>query len=96
MNAKYLKKGMFFNPDPYVKMSIQPGKRASFPRLAHHGQEKRSSIQQNTTNPIWSSQVSFISLNKFKISDSFSWNIYNKRFLQLQVSERFPHLHIGG
>ena len=57
MSAKYLKKGMFFNPDPYVKMSIQPGKRSSFPRLSHHGQETRSSIQQNTTHPVWSSQV---------------------------------------
>ena len=73
MNAKYLKKGMFFNPDPYVKMSIQPGKRSSFPRLSHHGQETRSSIQQNTTHPVWSSQVIYInvSFGSFWSTDHF-------------------------
>ncbi|CAH1790470.1 unnamed protein product, partial [Owenia fusiformis] len=53
MQALYLKKGMFFNPDPYVKLSVQPGKRSTFPRLRHHGQEKRSTIKQNTTSPVW-------------------------------------------
>ncbi|XP_041929210.1 E3 ubiquitin-protein ligase HECW2 isoform X1 [Alosa sapidissima] len=48
-----LKKGMFFNPDPYLKMSIRPGKRSCFPSLSHHGQERRSSIISNTTNPVW-------------------------------------------
>ncbi|XP_006824928.1 E3 ubiquitin-protein ligase HECW2-like [Saccoglossus kowalevskii] len=53
MHARTLKKGMFFNPDPYVKLSVQPGKRASFPTLAHHGQDCRTSIAENTTNPVW-------------------------------------------
>lgn len=57
LQAQYLKKGMFFNPDPYVKMSVQPGKRSSFPRLAHHGQEQRTSIAQNTTSPAFNTQV---------------------------------------
>ncbi|KAK2516097.1 Hecw1 [Columba guinea] len=48
-----LKKGMFFNPDPYLKISIQPGKHSIFPALPHHGQEKRSKIICNTVNPIW-------------------------------------------
>ncbi|XP_068185417.1 E3 ubiquitin-protein ligase HECW2 [Antennarius striatus] len=48
-----LKKGMFFNPDPYLKMSIHPGKRSVFPIFSHHGQERRSAIIANTTNPTW-------------------------------------------
>uniref|UniRef100_A0A674I9L3 HECT-type E3 ubiquitin transferase n=1 Tax=Terrapene triunguis TaxID=2587831 RepID=A0A674I9L3_9SAUR len=58
-----LKKGMFFNPDPYLKISIQPGKHSIFPALPHHGQEKRSKITCNTVNPIWQGeQFSFVSL----------------------------------
>ncbi|KAJ3594667.1 hypothetical protein NHX12_003974, partial [Muraenolepis orangiensis] len=44
-NAVGLKKGMFFNPDPYLKISIQPGKNSIFPSLPHHGQDKRSGIR---------------------------------------------------
>ncbi|KAM9363982.1 LOW QUALITY PROTEIN: E3 ubiquitin-protein ligase HECW2 [Pholidichthys leucotaenia] len=51
--ATGLKKGMFFNPDPYLKMSIHPGKRNVFPIFSHHGQERRSAIIANTTNPVW-------------------------------------------
>uniref|UniRef100_A0A8C7QDH2 HECT-type E3 ubiquitin transferase n=1 Tax=Oncorhynchus mykiss TaxID=8022 RepID=A0A8C7QDH2_ONCMY len=53
MHAVGLKKGMFFNPDPYLKMSIHPGKRSGFPTFSHHGQERRSAIIANTTNPKW-------------------------------------------
>jgi len=53
-----LKKGMFFNPDPYLKISIQPGKHSIFPALPHHGQERRSTIIGNTVNPIWQAEVS--------------------------------------
>lgn len=61
--AMGLKKGMFFNPDPYLKISIQPGKHSIFPALPHHGQERRSKIIGNTVNPIWQAeQFSFVSL----------------------------------
>uniref|UniRef100_A0A8C1JXG0 HECT-type E3 ubiquitin transferase n=1 Tax=Cyprinus carpio TaxID=7962 RepID=A0A8C1JXG0_CYPCA len=53
IRALGLKKGMFFNPDPYLKMSIHPGKRSCFPKFSHHGQERRSGITTNTTNPVW-------------------------------------------
>lgn len=52
-----LKKGMFFNPDPYLKIAIQPGKHSIFPALPHHGQEKRSGIVCNTINPVWQREV---------------------------------------
>lgn len=48
---------MFFNPDPYLKLSIQPGKHSIFPSLPHHGQEKRSRVACNTVNPQWNTEV---------------------------------------
>lgn len=48
---------MFFNPDPYLKMSIHPGKRSVFPVFSHHGQERRSAIIANTINPVWHGEV---------------------------------------
>lgn len=57
LRATGLKKGMFFNPDPYLKMSIHPGKRSVFPIFSHHGQERRSAIIANTTNPVWHGEV---------------------------------------
>ncbi|XP_048808212.1 E3 ubiquitin-protein ligase HECW1 isoform X6 [Lagopus muta] len=72
-----LKKGMFFNPDPYLKISIQPGKHSIFPALPHHGQEKRSKIMCNTVNPIWQGeQFSFVSLPtdvlEIEVKDKFA------------------------
>lgn len=57
LQAISLKKGMFFNPDPYLKLSIQPGKHSIFPSLPHHGQEKRSRVACNTVNPQWNTEV---------------------------------------
>ncbi|XP_041118292.1 E3 ubiquitin-protein ligase HECW2-like isoform X5 [Polyodon spathula] len=63
LRALGLKKGMFFNPDPYLKMSIKPGKKISFLTFAHHGQERRSTIIANTTNPVWRGEkYSFVAL----------------------------------
>ncbi|XP_053117863.1 E3 ubiquitin-protein ligase HECW1 isoform X2 [Hemicordylus capensis] len=72
-----LKKGMFFNPDPYLKISIQPGKHSIFPALPHHGQEKRSKIMCNTVNPIWQGELfSFVSLPtdvlEIEVKDKFA------------------------
>ncbi|KAA0718612.1 E3 ubiquitin-protein ligase HECW1 [Triplophysa tibetana] len=61
--ATGLKKGMFFNPDPYLKIAIHPGKHSIFPALPHHGQEKRSGIVGNTINPVWQRErFNFVSL----------------------------------
>nr|KAF6338098.1 HECT, C2 and WW domain containing E3 ubiquitin protein ligase 1 [Pipistrellus kuhlii] len=75
--AMGLKKGMFFNPDPYLKISIQPGKHSIFPALPHHGQERRSKIIGNTVNPIWlTEQFSFVSLPtdvlEIEVKDKFA------------------------
>ncbi|KAF6085955.1 HECT, C2 and WW domain containing E3 ubiquitin protein ligase 1 [Phyllostomus discolor] len=75
--AMGLKKGMFFNPDPYLKISIQPGKHSIFPALPHHGQERRSKIVSNTVNPIWQAeQFSFVSLPtdvlEIEVKDKFA------------------------
>lgn len=69
-----LKKGMFFNPDPYLKISIQPGKHSIFPVLQHHGQEKRTGIIFNTINPVWQREVgrrSFNAQNNWMKSPNF-------------------------
>ncbi|KAM6201025.1 E3 ubiquitin-protein ligase HECW1 isoform 2-T2 [Rhynchocyon petersi] len=75
--AMGLKKGMFFNPDPYLKISIQPGKHSIFPALPHHGQERRSKIIGNTVNPVWhAEQFSFVSLPtdvlEIEVKDKFA------------------------
>ncbi|XP_019378671.1 PREDICTED: E3 ubiquitin-protein ligase HECW2 [Gavialis gangeticus] len=77
IRAVGLKKGMFFNPDPYLKMSIQPGKKSTFPMFAHHGQERRSTIISNTTNPVWHREkYSFVALLtdvlEIEIKDKFA------------------------
>ncbi|CAL8292032.1 unnamed protein product [Lota lota] len=77
VQALGLKKGMFFNPDPYLKLSVQPGKHSNFPSLPHHGQEKRSAITCNTVNPQWSRErFSFLSLPtdvlEIEIKDKFA------------------------
>ncbi|XP_064201617.1 E3 ubiquitin-protein ligase HECW1 [Anguilla rostrata] len=72
-----LKKGMFFNPDPYLKIAIHPGKHSIFPALPHHGQEKRSGIVYNTVNPVWQRErFSFVSLPtdvlEIEVKDKFA------------------------
>uniref|UniRef100_A0A3B3U955 E3 ubiquitin-protein ligase HECW2-like n=1 Tax=Poecilia latipinna TaxID=48699 RepID=A0A3B3U955_9TELE len=68
IQAVGLKKGMFFNPDPYLKMSILPGKRSGLPKFTHHGQERRSTIIANTINPVWHGEVSpFALINSFAL-----------------------------
>ncbi|KAG7999371.1 E3 ubiquitin-protein ligase HECW2 [Nibea albiflora] len=77
IRAAGLKKGMFFNPDPYLKMSIQPGKRSGLPKFTHHGQERRSSIIANTTNPVWlGEKYTFVALMtdvlEIEVKDKFA------------------------
>ncbi|TRY89279.1 hypothetical protein DNTS_014789 [Danionella cerebrum] len=75
--ATGLKKGMFFNPDPYLKIAIHPGKHSIFPALPHHGQEKRSTIVCNTINPVWQRErFNFVSLPtdvlEIEVKDKFA------------------------
>ncbi|XP_059390787.1 E3 ubiquitin-protein ligase HECW1 isoform X2 [Carassius carassius] len=77
VQAVALKKGMFFNPDPYLKICIQPGKHSIFPALPHHGQEKRSGIICNTVNPVWKRErFNFVSLPtdvlEIEVKDKFA------------------------
>ncbi|XP_059183088.1 E3 ubiquitin-protein ligase HECW1 [Centropristis striata] len=77
LQAVGLKKGMFFNPDPYLKLSIQPGKHSIFPSLPHHGQDKRSGVVCNTINPQWSTErFTFVSLPtdvlEIEVKDKFA------------------------
>ncbi|XP_041821909.1 E3 ubiquitin-protein ligase HECW2 isoform X2 [Chelmon rostratus] len=77
IRAVGLKKGMFFNPDPYLKMSIRPGKRSGLPKFTHHGQERRSSIIANTINPVWHGEkYTFVALMtdvlEIEVKDKFA------------------------
>ncbi|XP_047210979.1 E3 ubiquitin-protein ligase HECW2 isoform X3 [Girardinichthys multiradiatus] len=68
---------MFFNPDPYLKMSIQPGKRSGLPKFTHHGQERRSTIIANTINPVWHGEkYTFVALMtdvlEIEVKDKFA------------------------
>ncbi|XP_062303719.1 E3 ubiquitin-protein ligase HECW2 isoform X1 [Osmerus eperlanus] len=77
LRALGLKKGMFFNPDPYLKMSIQPGRRRGLPAFTHHGQERRSAIVTNTTNPVWHGEkYTFVALMtdvlEIEVKDKFA------------------------
>ncbi|VDI22521.1 E3 ubiquitin-protein ligase HECW2 [Mytilus galloprovincialis] len=75
LEACNLKKGMFFNPDPYVKMTLIPSKVYS-PQV-HHYQERRTSIASNTTNPHWKNQTFTLDtlpadVIEFEIKDKFA------------------------
>ncbi|KAJ8410607.1 hypothetical protein AAFF_G00195110, partial [Aldrovandia affinis] len=104
IRALGLKKGMFFNPDPYLKMSIQPGKKSSFPTFAHHGQERRASIIANTTNPVWHGEkYTFVALVtdvlEIEVKDKFAKSRpIIKRFLgQLTIPvQRLLERHAAG
>ncbi|XP_075036049.1 E3 ubiquitin-protein ligase HECW2 isoform X3 [Mixophyes fleayi] len=86
LRAVGLKKGMFFNPDPYLKMSIRPGKKSTFPTFAHHGQERRSTIIANTTNPVWHREkYSFVAL----LTDVLEVEIKDKFAKSRPIIKRF-------
>uniref|UniRef100_A0A673G4J7 HECT-type E3 ubiquitin transferase n=1 Tax=Sinocyclocheilus rhinocerous TaxID=307959 RepID=A0A673G4J7_9TELE len=104
IRAQGLKKGMFFNPDPYLKMSIHPGKRHGFPTFTHHGQERRTSIISNTTNPAWHGEkYTFVGLMtdvlEIEVKDKFAKSRpIIKRFLgQLTIPvQRLLERHTAG
>ncbi|XP_012678837.1 E3 ubiquitin-protein ligase HECW2 [Clupea harengus] len=86
IRAQGLKKGMFFNPDPYLKMSIQPGKRSNFPTFTHHGQERRATIVTNTTNPVWHGEkYTFVAL----MTDVFEIEVKDKFSKSRPIIKRF-------
>lgn len=90
IRAVGLKKGMFFNPDPYLKMSIQPGKKSTFPTFAHHGQERRSTIISNTTNPVWHREVidGFQGTSQYLWQKFFLWVVADKSSYTLFLNSK--------
>ncbi|KAB7502376.1 hypothetical protein Anas_07606, partial [Armadillidium nasatum] len=55
LGAQALRRGMFFQPDPYVKLRILPGDINKFE--PHHGQRKQTSQVEGSVNPSWKKQV---------------------------------------
>ncbi|XP_064456152.1 E3 ubiquitin-protein ligase HECW2-like [Ornithodoros turicata] len=76
LHGRNLKKGMFFNPEPYVKMCIQPGLGDGVLLLPHHGQVCRTGPAEATVNPSWMGQFEFIAypsdMLEFEVKDKFA------------------------
>ncbi|XP_067951788.1 E3 ubiquitin-protein ligase HECW1-like [Watersipora subatra] len=53
IEATHVRKGMFFNPDPYVKIRVELGQDRSQPALSYHYKDFRTSVCDNTTEPRW-------------------------------------------
>ncbi|XP_071812408.1 E3 ubiquitin-protein ligase HECW2-like isoform X3 [Apostichopus japonicus] len=81
MKAESLKKGMFFNPDPYVKMSVHPGKKRKFRRFQSRHmvgeQHQRTSVRGNTCMPVWNSE------------QEFQFTVTPTDVLELEVKDKF-------
>lgn len=79
-----LKKGIFFNPDPYLKLSIQPGKLCQ--HYSHHDCQQRTQVAENTTCPNWNENLAMdvlpTDIVEFEIKDKFAKSRLNlSRFL---------------
>ncbi|KAK7070357.1 hypothetical protein SK128_005789 [Halocaridina rubra] len=74
LSAHGLRRGMFFQPDPYVKLRILPGETQTL--LPHHGQESRSCVAENTVNPTWKRQ-------------EFSFVAYLHDILEIELKDKF-------
>ncbi|XP_070210809.1 E3 ubiquitin-protein ligase HECW2-like isoform X3 [Littorina saxatilis] len=74
LEACNLKKGVFFNPDPYVKLTVVPSK-SQFPQ-PHHHRELRSSVCPSTTNPVWD-------------NETFTLEAYLSDLIELEVKDKF-------
>ncbi|OQR70550.1 E3 ubiquitin-protein ligase HECW1-like, partial [Tropilaelaps mercedesae] len=77
LHAQNLKRNLFFSPDPYVKMSVQPGPGEGVLLLPHHGQVLRTAAAESTVNPRWTRlQFEFIAypsdVLEFEVKDKFS------------------------
>nr|XP_009857929.2 E3 ubiquitin-protein ligase HECW2-like [Ciona intestinalis] len=68
-----LKKGVFFNPDPYVKLRILPGPNCR--KCAHHKQRHHTKQVEDTTNPTWKEQ--------------FYIQVLRSDIIELEVKDRF-------
>ena len=58
MKAKNLKKGFFGKPNPRVKISVIPRVRHIAAYQNHHGLQGKTLPKQNTTDPVWETEVS--------------------------------------
>ncbi|RUS75276.1 hypothetical protein EGW08_016968 [Elysia chlorotica] len=75
VHATNLKKGVFFNPDPYFKLQILPHNQKNQVQRHHH-LELRSSVKTNTANPIWR-------------NEKFSREVLLTDLLEIEVKHKF-------
>ncbi|GFR91764.1 E3 ubiquitin-protein ligase HECW2 [Elysia marginata] len=89
VHATNLKKGVFFNPDPYIKLQILPHNQKNQVQ-PHHHRELRSSVKTNSANPKWKNERSNDGTipNDSKVKDAVSDLIGAavKHFLNTRIS----------
>ncbi|XP_015781767.1 E3 ubiquitin-protein ligase HECW2 isoform X2 [Tetranychus urticae] len=74
--ARNLTKRMFFNPDPYLKISIQPGENESVHAYSHYLQVSRTDNAEGTVDPNWNCRYTFAAIPSdvifFEVKDRFA------------------------
>ncbi|KAF4518156.1 hypothetical protein B566_EDAN007847 [Ephemera danica] len=77
LSARGLRRSVFFNPDPYVKLRIRPGSSEEGSLLLpHHGQESRTAAREATTHPSWDTQA-------------FRFSALPQDMLDIEVKDKF-------
>ncbi|CAG0895957.1 unnamed protein product [Darwinula stevensoni] len=76
VHARGLRKGMFFQPDPYAKMWVRPGSGEGVVVRPHHGQDKRSHVAPSSINPSWK-------------GEEFQFAVSRSDILEVEVKDRF-------
>ncbi|CAF0995991.1 unnamed protein product [Adineta steineri] len=78
LHATNLQRGVFFKPDPYIKVSLIAGRLHKQLRISSHfyNQEKRTNVIPNTCHPKWYNQ-------------SFTFQTFHTDLLEFEVKDKF-------
>jgi len=78
LHATNLQRGVFFKPDPYIKVTLIAGRLHKQLRSSSHfyNQEKRTNVIPNTCHPKWYNQ-------------SFIFQTYHSDLLEFEVKDKF-------
>ncbi|CAF0753148.1 unnamed protein product [Adineta ricciae] len=78
LHATNLQRGVFFKPDPYIKVSLIAGRLHKQFRISSHfyNQEKRTNVIPNTCHPKWYNQ-------------SFTFQTFHTDLLEFEVKDKF-------
>lgn len=85
LHATNLQRGVFFKPDPYIKVSLIPGRLHKQLRTSSHfyNQEKRTNVIPNTVNLI-GKVMRYSNFIYFSVIQNGIINhLYSKHFIQI-------------